>query len=92
MITLQQAEARVALGAYLLDISATGWRDRVNPGTLLTQSGARCPLGQTYGSYFAGIKALGLDAQLASELGFFSEEREDYPKLDMAWGRELAGV
>lgn len=91
MITLMQAEQRVGLGAYFLDLIKPGWRDTVDPASMKVQSGLLCPLGQCWGSYSKAVEELLLGDEVV-DLGFYSPDTDDYSKLDMAWGRELAGV
>lgn len=91
MITLMEAEQRVGLGAYFLDLIKPEWRNTVDPASLQVNSGLLCPLGQCFGSYAKAIDDLMLGDEVV-ELGFYSHDVDDYSKLDMAWGRELAGV
>jgi hypothetical protein len=51
---------RVAAGMALLDQATPGWESRVNLLTLDLLSGRACILGQLYGTFGAGVAALGL--------------------------------
>lgn len=59
MATIDYAK-RAARGAALLDRKHVGWRAEVDPRTLQQSSMYGCVLGQVYGDYSAGLRALGL--------------------------------
>lgn len=53
-------EDRVASGAYLLDLHAPGWREKINVDRLNVLSCQDCILGQVYGKYAEGMITLGI--------------------------------
>lgn len=53
-------EERVASGAYMLDIFSPGWREKIDLARLDIRSCTSCVLGQVFGDYECGMKALGL--------------------------------
>lgn len=55
-----QCHQVVADQAKLLDRKRPGWYNKVNAVTLDQASAHRCVLGQVYGSYYEGLKALQL--------------------------------
>ena len=90
---------RVLAGAMLLDEHHPGWEGKINLPTLNIHNCRRCALGQLYGDFEKGQKALGLqDAQTVAELGFFALEEfsadrnpeaiaEEYSALTKEWRR-----
>jgi hypothetical protein len=53
-----EARDRVERGAALLDKTAPGWRERVDPETLDMTLCTRCVLGQLFGHYMVGFDRL----------------------------------
>jgi hypothetical protein len=76
----------VAKGVALLDEKGPDdWRDRVRWQSLYMYSGTGCVLGQVYGKYWAGVKALGISEYEfeGSEYGFciHDSDNDDYANL-----------
>lgn len=59
MISHEEARTRVARGAAHLDVVRPGWFNDIDTGTLTLSSGCRCTLGQVFGDYHEGLKAMG---------------------------------
>lgn len=53
-------EERVASGAYMLDVHAPGWRDKIDLDRLNVRSCDDCILGQVFGEYTTGLIELGV--------------------------------
>jgi len=51
-------EERVRNGARLLDWARPGWREEIDPTCLVLEDPAHCILGQLYGGYLLGVRAL----------------------------------
>jgi hypothetical protein len=51
MISQDEARARVARGAAMLDERRPGWFHRIDPGVLDLQSGCACIIGQLFDGY-----------------------------------------
>ena len=85
---------RVAAGVKLLDKKSPGWRERVSVNDLSVRSTYNCVLGQAFGHYGRGLKALGLDyISSGRPYGFYAEDNEDleeWKALDLAWRVALA--
>ena len=58
--TLETLRARVARGAALLDRDCPGWAARISSDRLAIQMCSSCVLGQLYGDYCEGKRALSL--------------------------------
>ena len=77
------------------------WRDRIDCDKLDVGDVKNCPLGQLFGGYFGGTRALqfdleseivcGFEANAASE-GTREEMLEEYEALTKEWKRQLVGV
>jgi hypothetical protein len=85
---------RVARGAALLDARVPGWVDKVNEDTLNIRSMGDCVLGQVFGAYWIGVKALGLKEGFfdtpAGEGGFnLLYTITEYPLLTEEWRRVI---
>lgn len=57
-VALRDSDGLVREAAARLDAAAPDWYRRVRPLTLDLNSGERCVLGQVFGSYPAGLRAL----------------------------------
>lgn len=53
-------EERVASGVYMLDIFSPDWRKKIDLARLDIRSCRDCVLGQVFGEYEDGMRALGL--------------------------------
>lgn len=84
------AEQYVASGAKFLDAVEYGWANRINISTLEMYDGQRCILGQLFGGYEKGLKALSISNEEASEYGF-EDDADDvsYHDLTKAWKQHL---
>lgn len=84
---------RVNEGIIELDTHVPDWRSKVNSGILLMDSHKDCILGQIYGSYFSGVKALDLTDETVIVYGFETEDysEEGYEELSKEWQRRLTG-
>ena len=91
-------KARVERGAALLDAKQPGWAPRIDVPTLDMSNCFHCVLGQAYGSYGIGVRALGLASLESSERvhvsavvhGFeqllaINAINEQYPRLTPLW-------
>lgn len=86
---------RVKRGAALLDKHVPGWEREITTSELDVWDSCECPLGQLFGQYSAGLRALdilasGLDDSEAIRHGFeasFPAGRDDYDQLTDAWIR-----
>jgi hypothetical protein len=77
---------RVALGVALLNDRVPDWRARINRRLLNSGSETHDILGQLYGSYDAGLEALGLqDLHQRRALGFDRGRGETWEELDAEW-------
>lgn len=82
--------AAVQRGVALLDAKGPpGWRDRIDLDTLDIGSLTLCVLGQVYGHYYKGLRALGDDAN-PYHLGFATEGLLAWRALTQAWREALA--
>ena len=86
------ARNRAAAGAEFLDTKIPGWDMKIDPGRLKIGHGEACALGQLFGNFENGQKALGLSDAIAQQYGFFARNRrrDSYRALDAAWQRLLA--
>ncbi len=84
----------VQSGAQLLDERRPGWYREIDIAQLDIALGSKCILGQVYGSYFEGVKAIGLACGQTAPYGFavtFSGPAPDnYANLTAAWREEIA--
>lgn len=64
----------VSQAVALLDAKVPDWAFRVNPRTLDVADPETCPLGQLFGSYIAGLSALGVQFFSAIDLAFASSD------------------
>ena len=78
---------RIARGAALLDKAqgTTEWYKLINLDEFDMILVSTCVLGQLYGSYDAGVKALGITHEQAVEWGFALSKPGAYPALTRAW-------
>lgn len=84
---------RVKLGAALLDRRSPRWRTRIDAARLDMEWGSQCVLSQLFGSYMAGVRAVGLrDAKPSrtscpeADHGFCTRgPRESYAVLTAEW-------
>lgn len=90
-MTIDEARARVAKGAALLDAQRPGWAQRIDIGTLDISKGCKCVLGQVFGGYSTGYVALFGPDMMAGvegvhEYGFCGHAPSgDYRLLQDAW-------
>lgn len=76
----------VASGAELLDAHAAGWADQVDPQLLDILSPLHCVLGQVYGLYTTGLKALKMGYWGAPiHYGFCPRAMVEAPILEDLW-------
>lgn len=83
-------------GIELLDKQRPGWRDQVDPQRLAMGSDLTCVLGQVFGDFCEGLKALGLDPMTRDDAyyGFVTPRyRLDngYFRLSAAWREAIVG-
>src|SRR3954469_19777861 len=81
-------EQRVERGAARLDNHKPGWRDRIDVDQLEVNDPYKCPVGQAYGDFHAGLVMLGHDAiENCINDGFYEAlgQTRDYPRLTAAW-------
>lgn len=96
----ESVAARAARGARLLDEKETGWREMVNLDDLNLVSPYGCILGQVFGNYFGGLRALNVSVDEAPRFGFNADsdlesswqEYADYVSLQDEWLKLLAGA
>ena len=96
---------RVAAGAALLDERKPGWWQQVETVQLETQSSSCCVLGQVFGRYSAGRRALGSSSLMGMDdhetvaRGFavtgdegpvWKPETAEYALLDAEWKRVIS--
>jgi hypothetical protein len=81
------AENRVARGAALLDPEEPGWFNRIDTDQLWMSRCDTCILGQLYGDYTVGLRALGLTHRQAIDRGFMMGEGVNYLQLTNEWRR-----
>lgn len=83
-------------GAQLLDtkthegtfefVAPSNWRSLVDLDSFIIDSSADCVLGQVFGDYFRGCRALDLlTLEEKIEYGFQAETWGDYKSLQQAW-------
>lgn len=86
--------SRVRAGVLALDTVNLLWPLLVNEHTLDVASDTRCPLGQLWGRFSRGLKALGVEEDSAAAFGFDSPaalgERDgdadhEYETLSRLW-------
>ena len=90
------AAQAVAKGAAVMDQRKRDWRKRINLETLSIASVRACVLGQNYGSFNAGMEALGIGRIGAAEHGFIwpcgqVDNDELIRALDEAWRSQITG-
>lgn len=61
--TLEVIRARAAAGAERMDQHDPNWAFKVDPSTLVMTYYTECVLGRYFGSYFRGLRALGLTTE-----------------------------
>jgi len=88
------AAQAAAKGAAVMDQRKPGWRKRINLEAFSVASVRACVLGQNYGSYGAGMEALGIGRTGAAELGFIwpcgqVDNDELIRALDEAWRSQI---
>jgi hypothetical protein len=82
-------------GAVFLDEQRPGWAWEVDPETVVLADGCKCVLGQLYGEYETGCRALdlvsypALGGERVLTLGFFGQQKEPWSPLTAAWKREI---
>lgn len=91
VLRLTTTAERVRRGAELLDEARPGWHREVRPGEIRMGSNEDCVLGQLYGHFQFGRKALGLSP--AWPLGFDGTATEygtgGYADLAACWRAEI---
>lgn len=103
-LTQREAARRVHKGATWLDLGWPDWADRVNLDTLDLGDPYSCILPQVFraalkgASYWQAVETLNLRPSPNAEnpvgareidLGFFVPNDADWPKLELAWRREI---
>ena len=79
---------RVARGAALLDQHMPGWENKVNLNILDIGLMDDCILGQCYGRYWDGARALKVFGRSSASLGFDAgDNKGDYELLTEAWAQ-----
>lgn len=90
-VEVQEAAAR---GAALLDAHRQGWWQLIDGNTLDLLHPFRCVLGQVYGSYLRGLRAVGMlneSAVNVEDFGFCPTTQPGSPELlRRAWVAEVA--
>lgn len=83
----------VRRGVDLLDAEVPTWRDKIDPSRLHLTNCKECVLGQVFGSYEAGLNALGLTWD-AADYGFSleSESPQQWAWLTRTWHMVLGRV
>lgn len=81
----------VGRGVALLDEHNPDWREHVDSHSLNMSSSCGCVLGQVYGSYDAGLAALGMSefGSEPSRFGFFTWGRQRWWHLEAAWRKAI---
>ncbi len=77
----------VERGAALLDKRLPGWRQVVDPSSLSLKSRCNCVLGQVFGDYHRGVRALGVDRPV--DYGFIRPPGGKWERLTAAWRKVL---
>jgi hypothetical protein len=86
---MSTSEQRVDRGfAKMTDVLGAEWVCSTNPASLDMESMMLCPLGQNFGTYNDGLKALGLTHQEAPEYGF-NAMTERWSTLRASWGKRI---
>lgn len=101
-MSYSEALIRAQRGAELLDEKKPQWRSHINVGRLDMFHPGYCVLGQLFGDYLYGLRALELSDLDALRLGFESSNDSDafvadptkptYAELRDAWRTLAAGV
>ena len=87
---IEQNRAKAKKGAQLLDQEEPGWWGRIDVDALDMGSAFHDVLGQLYGDYGRGLKALGfLGSPKAEEYGFASVDPADHEPLADGWCQEV---
>jgi hypothetical protein len=82
---------RIERGAALLDEHAPVWPTKINLDTLNLSDCTYCVLGQVYGDYEDGLRALDGEAETSPErFGFEARGDEEYASLTAKWILYLA--
>ena len=84
----QECAEDVAQGGALLDVAVPGWARRIDTQRLKLASCADCILGQLYGSFDAGCRALARFDEpigMADRNGFASYRTGAYDDLQAEW-------
>jgi hypothetical protein len=87
-------DKEVCASAKLLDITYPTWFLKVTPDNLRMTSWQYCVLGQLYGTYANGMKALsihwsGVKEHGAAGFACIREETERAAELEVAWKKEI---
>lgn len=82
---------RVARGAEFLDEHRPGWRSEINLADLDLESTCGCVLGQLFGTYGDGLRALatGVPRVWGASMGFDDPRGEAHAELTELWLEEL---
>lgn len=81
---------RVAAGALLLDQHRPGWEHVVRADKLAMEDCYACVLGQVYGRYHEGTRALGIDLIAEETFGFNTwMSKPDWEALANLWRGEV---
>lgn len=95
MLTMDEARARVAKGAALLDERVPDWLERIDTSKLSLLSPCLCVIGQVFGNYYLNVRRfMGVDETEHQAHGFWlivtnlTEKKlidADYRVLQDAW-------
>lgn len=94
MLTKDEAQARVAKGAAILDQARPGWWNRIDVGTLTLSDPCHCIVGQLarvrndFDAYEAEWEEL-FGEEGGEEEGVYATQ-ENYPKLQDVWIEAIA--
>ena len=88
MKTIQEC---VDAGTELLEMKFPGRLANVDDKRLKMWDPELCILALVFGSYEAGLKALGISEEAGENFGFnaYSEEHKDYVALNQAWATAI---
>ena len=79
----------VLRGVALLDEKVPNWRDRVKKDRLQMWDCFYCVLGQLFGYYSTGLKALNITTDDGYNLGFHAKTKAKQGKLEKLWKEQL---
>jgi hypothetical protein len=88
----REFDHEIEKGAKLLAARVPGWEKKINPETLDLSDSCKCVLGQVYGNYEDGFKALDLPFLTDRAIRGFTVDRTEhssYRPLTKGWLRFL---